>query len=200
MNNARHLFPLDEFCAQAGRPAPHTEFIPGDEVPEPYRSLLVHRHDMTPTLEQFYGSDIHLEILSREQWGEAYFRQVVLRLNGSELPVEFGANKISLELFSAALRDLILEERVPLGHLLRVHHIHHTNHPQAFLRVHPDEFICRALGLAEAPVLYGRRNTLRDPQGRPLSEIVEILPPAGVIKSSQGGGLGVGADAATARG
>jgi len=27
-------------------------------------------------------------------------------------------------------------------------------------------------------VLYGRRNTLFDPQQRPLAEIVEILPPA----------------------
>jgi len=26
--------------------------------------------------------------------------------------------------------------------------------------------------------LYGRRNTLFDPQERPLAEIVEILPPA----------------------
>ena len=34
-----------------------------------------------------------------------------------------------------------------------------------------------ALKLTGAQVLYGRRNTLFDPKGRSLAEIVEILPP-----------------------
>ena len=38
--------------------------------------------------------------------------------------------------------------------------------------------INEALRLSGANVLYGRRNTLYDPEGRPLAEIVEILPPA----------------------
>ena len=33
------------------------------------------------------------------------------------------------------------------------------------------------LKLRQAQLLYGRRNTLFDPQGRRLAEIVEILPP-----------------------
>ena len=38
--------------------------------------------------------------------------------------------------------------------------------------------INEALKLSGAHVLFGRRNTLFDPQGNPLAEIVEILPPA----------------------
>jgi hypothetical protein len=48
-------------------------------VPAPYHSLLVHNNDMTPTLENFHDSRIHLEILQSEQRGNFYFRTVVLR-------------------------------------------------------------------------------------------------------------------------
>jgi chorismate-pyruvate lyase len=178
------LFPLDEFYAQAGLPLPKVDFIPGDQVPEPCRSLLVHMRDMTPTLEDFYASDIHLQILRRQQRGEYYYREVVLRLDGSNLPVEFGANKISLQLFSPELRRLILEEHIPLGHLLKVHQVPHTNRPQAFLRVEPDDLINRSMGLPPCHTLYGRRNTLWAPQGQPLSEIVEILPPPTLVKNA----------------
>jgi chorismate-pyruvate lyase len=172
-----HLFPLDEFYAQAGMALPPIDVIAGDQLPEPYRRLLYHNHDMTPTLEDYYGCDIHLEILRRRQEGEFYFREVVLRLDGANTPVEFGANKISLERFSPDVRQLILAEHLPLGHILKVHEVPHSSRPQAYFRVHSDVFMSRSLGLAEPQVIYGRRNTLRDPQGRPMSEIVEILAP-----------------------
>ena len=35
-----------------------------------------------------------------------------------------------------------------------------------------------AFGLTGKHVLYGRRNTLSNPEGHPLAELVEILPPA----------------------
>ena len=61
-----YVFPLDEFYARSGLALPKIERVAGEEVPEPYRSLLVHQNDMTPTLENFHGASIHLEILSRE--------------------------------------------------------------------------------------------------------------------------------------
>ncbi|MBM3882958.1 MAG: hypothetical protein FJ387_25105 [Verrucomicrobia bacterium] len=173
-----YIYPLDDFYARAGLPLPEIEVIPGDVVPEPYKTLLVHRNDMTPTLEDHYGCDIHLEILNREERGNFYFREVVLRLDKNEQPVEFGANKITLNLFSPPVRRLILEERIPLGHLLKVHKVPHHGCPKAFLRVQSDDLINRSFGLAGTQTLYGRRNTIWDEEERPLSEIVEILPPA----------------------
>lgn len=173
------LYPLTEFYARYGRALPTVTAVEGSDVPEPYQSLLVHRRDMTPTLEDFYGCDIHLEILHREQVGDLYFRQVVLRLNDSDRAVEFGANKIRLDFYPPEIRDLILAEHLPLGHILKVFGLPHTSLPQAFLRVESDAFINQSLGLVAREELYGRRNTLRDPLGRPLSEIVEILAPPG---------------------
>ena len=179
------VYPLDEFYARAGLPLPKIERVAGDEVPEPYRSLLVHERDMTPTLENFHHSAIHLRILQREQRGDFYFRQVALQLTGSNKPVEFGANKVSLLLFPAKARQLILEERVPLGRILRDCEIGHTTIAKAFFRIIPDELICEALALKKAVVLYGRRANILDMQKRPLSEIVEILPPAQNLSQSK---------------
>jgi hypothetical protein len=170
------VYPLDDFYARAALPLPSIERIEGEQMPEPYRSLLVHGRDMTPTLESFHGSDIHLKILKREQRGDFYFREVVLLLDGSEMPVEFGANKVNLVLFPPKARQLILDERLPLGRILKDCEISHTTFAKAFFRVAPDELISSVLNLKAPGWLYGRKATILDGQKRPLSEIVEILP------------------------
>ena len=170
-------YPLDDFYAQSGMALPLIEAVSGAEVPEPYQSLLVHQDDMTPTLEKFYGDTIHIRVLHREHREDVYFREVVLVTDKDEKPVEFGAIKINLALFSPAARQEILEERLPLGHILADCTVIHTSRPKAFLRVQSDALINSVLKLEGAHTLYGRRNTLWDPQQRPLAEIVEILPP-----------------------
>jgi hypothetical protein len=172
-----YVYPLDDFYARAGLPLPAIERIQGTEVPEPYRSLLVHEKDMTPTLENFHQTEIHLRTLSSEQRGDFYFREVALQLVGSARPVEFGANKVSLILFPPKARQLILEERLPLGRILKDCQIPHSTVAKAFFRVQPDNLIKEVLGMPQAKLLYGRKATILDAQKRPLSEIVEILPP-----------------------
>jgi chorismate-pyruvate lyase len=170
------VHPLDEFYAAAGQPLPPLNQVDGEAVPEPYRTLLVHQNDMTPTLEKVHGGPVHLQVLGRRRKGDAYFREVILRLDGSNQPVEFGAIKINLERFTPAARRQILEEHLPLGHILHEYKIPHTSRPSAYLRLASDKLINEVLGLTGAQVLYGRRNTLYDPQQRSLAEIVEILP------------------------
>jgi hypothetical protein len=172
------VHPLDEFYAQAGQPLPPLNQIDGEAVPEPYKSLLVHRNDMTPTLERFHRHNIHLQVLGHRRKGDVYFREVVLRLDDSNAAVEFGAIRINLALFAPATREKILREHLPLGHILEEDKISHTSRPSAYLRLASDKLINEFLDLSGAQVLYGRRNTLFDPQNRPLAEIVEILPPA----------------------
>jgi len=172
-----YAHPLDDFYARAGLRLPKIERIVGDKMPEPYRSLLVHGTDMTPTLEKYHGAEIHLRILGREQRGDFYFREVVLQLDGTDQPVEFGAIKISLALFPPRARQLILGERLPLGTILRLCEVNHSTVAKAFFQLESDELINRALGLRATAALYGRRANILDSQKRPLSEIVEILPP-----------------------
>ena len=171
------LYPLDVVYAQVGAPLPPASRIAGEEVPEPYKQLLVHRNDMTPTLEAFHGDRIHLRVSRWRLEGESYLRQVVLLLNGSDRPVEFGAIVIHTDRFPPAAREVILEGQSPLGTILATHGIEHTSCPQAFLRVLSNDGINEALGLSPPQVLYGRRNVLSDSGGEKRAEVLEILPP-----------------------
>jgi chorismate-pyruvate lyase len=175
--SASIAYPLDEFYARSGLTLPPLDQLEGEAVPAPYKTLLVHERDMTSTLESFHHGGIHLRLVSREQRGDEYFREVVLALDGSERPVEFGAIQINLGRFPQKAREQILEERFPLGHILKDHAIQYLSRPKAFLRIASDQTINGLLHLTGAHLLYGRRNTLLDRAGNSLAEIVEILPP-----------------------
>ena len=179
--------PLDEFYARSGLALPPLEQIEGEAVPEPYKTLLVHDRDMTSTLEGFHGAGVHLRLLSRAETNQDYFREVLLLLDGTEKPVEFGAIQIHLARFPDRTRLEILQECYPLGHVLKEHNIPFLSCPQAFLRIASDKLINGLLHLQGAHVLYGRRNTLLNPAGESLAEIVEILPPALVTSRTAGG-------------
>ena len=184
------LYPLDLFYAEAGLPLPSFSRVAGEEVPEPYRRLLVHTNDMTPTLEAFHREKIHLRLVRRHIEGDAYCRQVILTTDESERPVEFGAIVIHTQHFPPAAREQILGGYTPLGTILAEHGVRHESCPQGFFQVMSDAEMNRALGLA-APgqekswVLYGRRNLLLAPEGWRLAEVLEILPPERGIGSGE---------------
>jgi len=170
------LYPLNRFYAEAGRSLPLIHQISDAEIPEPYRRLLVHEDDMTPTLEAFHGEHAGLRVIARHLDGDILSRMVVLTLNGSARPVEFGAILIYLNHFPPEAREAILACRRPLGTILTTHYIQHTSCPQAFFKVQSDALMNEALGLKESGALYGRRNMLFTPENRILADIVEILP------------------------
>jgi chorismate-pyruvate lyase len=171
------LFPLTAFYTRAALAPPLASQVAGEDVPEPYRQLLVHDSDMTPTLEAFHGECIHLQLLALRQDDDALWRQVVLMLDDSRRPVEFGAIVIYLRHFPPAAREEVLECRTPLGTILRDHHIEHQSRPLTFIQVASDAVMNEALHLLEPQALYGRRNVIRNLAGNELADIVEILPP-----------------------
>jgi len=174
---ANFVYPLSELYSRAKVALPRIEAVPADVLPESLQPLLVHNNDLTPMLEEFHKSRIHLEIVNKDRRGGFYFREVVLRLDHDEKPVEFGANKIFVGLFPEEAQELIQLEQVPLGRILKDCGLRHQTEAKAFLRVEPDEHIARALELENPIPLYGRKTVVSDLKGRPLSEIVEILPP-----------------------
>lgn len=172
------LRPLLPLHAATGQVLPSVEVISGGDMPEPYRTLLVHNRDMTRTLESHHGAPIRLRLLSTRRDGEVYRRTVALVTEAEGKVVEFGATEAHLERIPEPWRGLIVEGRLPLGGILNRSGIPYQSRPSAYFRTRGDTVIRSALGVSGEPWLYGRRNTLSDAEGLPLAEIVEILPPA----------------------
>ena len=151
--------------------------LSGSDVPEPYRSLLVHDRDMTPTLAEAYRRNMQLRILKRVLRDDVLAREIVLEVEGDGRVVVYAGIKIYLEHFPREARRLILEGVQPFGMILRGQGIVHFSRPEAFIQVDADEVINQALGLTGRSVLYGRRSALWNSPQVPLAHVLEILPP-----------------------
>jgi chorismate-pyruvate lyase len=169
--------PLVESYGLQGLTLPQIDNIGAEEIPDPYRSLLAHRNDMTPTLEEFHGDRIRLDVLQRRETEGGLLREVLLLLNQTAHPVEYGAISIHLDSFDSIQRKVILEGVDPFGRILQDFAIEHEDRPSAFFRVQPDDHIQQALKLDTPVPLFGRRNTIVNHNEIPLAEIVEILAP-----------------------
>jgi hypothetical protein len=171
------LYPLTLFCQNGGHPLPSYEVIAGPDVPQPYRGLLVHNGDMTSRLANFFGGDIVLEVLHCENTPEAYRREVVLHIESTGISVEYGAIEIDLTAFSGELRDLILEQHLPLGGLLNRFGVRYRSEPKGFIKLGADAVMQRVFAMPDAHEFYGRCNVLLGEGDRVLARIVEVLRP-----------------------
>ncbi|MBE7542359.1 MAG: hypothetical protein M9913_13330 [Bryobacteraceae bacterium] len=178
MNPAGQLKPLAGMYAGMGLALPRVRLVEPSLVPEPYRRLLVHRQDMTPTLEAAHGASLHLRVIRHTVSEELMDRLVVLELDGSGVAVEVGAIQIHLARLPDLARVSVLAMQEPFGAILRDHGLQHSSEPSAFFEIAPDALIADALGTNGVAALHGRASTIRDAQGEILAEVVEILPPA----------------------
>lgn len=152
------------------------EELRGSEVPAPYRALLVHERDMTGTLEAFCGQRVRLRPLAVERAGSVLRRRVLLVSEGDGRTVELGAIRIHLDCFDAASRRAVLEGVVPLGAILGAHGVAYTCHPRLYFRLRGASALDPSLASVGDAPLYGRVNAIRDGSGRPLADVVEVLP------------------------
>src|SRR5438270_7717748 len=113
------LYPLDVVYEWSGVLKPSARAVSPYDIPLPYRSLLVHESDMTMTLEQHFGNRIGLRVLSTFSRGGWYYRRVLLVQEYSGRPVEMGAIRMDLSVFSRRVRAQIMSNDVPLGRILR---------------------------------------------------------------------------------
>ena len=170
------LLPFHFFYEKAGVDLPDFRFIPGEEVPYPYRSLLVHSNDMTPTLAAFHHSKLYLEVHEHESSDAFVMRLVTLHAAASDAPVEYGAIAIQLSALPEEMQAQVRAGRKPLGALLGEYAVEHYGRPAAYFSVPADERIARSLHQRPGEILYGRCNQLLDRDGIVFADIVEILP------------------------
>jgi chorismate-pyruvate lyase len=171
------LCPLAGFYNGTAFGLPDVWEIGSGEMPEPYRSLLVHERDMTTTLENFHGGRTHVRVLNSKVVNGVYQREVILALDATNQPVEFGAVTIHLDVLPEKTQHTIISARRPLGGILIEHGIRFQSRPKAFIRTISDDIIGHALRVIPGQALYGRCNVLLTDHDQVIADIVEILPP-----------------------
>ena len=169
------LYPLDLVYRRAGIDVPHVEVVQADDIPLPYRTLLVHDSDMTLTLERHFGGRVMLRPLSTFTNRGSYFRRVLLVQEYAGQPVEMGAIRMELDAFGEKIRQQIVKNEIPLGRLLRDGRFQYTSRVKAFLQVTPNPEMMGVFWMREPRVLYGRRTEIMR-RGVKIGDIVEVLP------------------------
>ena len=172
---------------------PTVDDLPGSEIvmpgwiPPPYYQLLVHPHHMTVTVEDFYRDKVDVEVLEKEQTGEAYSRKILLRLQTSQRVVQFGIVRIDLTYCSAPVRAAIVEGRTPLGRILIEHNVLRHIEPMVFFRVHPSAKMAEWFGIPTKTSTYGRIGVIYCDE-KPAIEVLEIVARSEVKDRRQGTG------------
>src|SRR6516162_7042913 len=155
---------------------PEYEFVPADEVPEPYRGLLVHEHHMTVTVEAHHGGAVDVRILARRHNGNSYARKILLALHHNGRVVQFGIMNINLDFCSPAVREEIVAGQTPLGRILIEHDVLRRIEPTAYLRVIPGAAMMNWFSLERPKPTYGRLAFIHCDH-KPAVELLEIVRP-----------------------
>ena len=74
------------------------------DMPDPYRSLLVHEGDMTSRLEAHHESPIKVSRLRSSSNGRLYYRDVMLQTEPDDKPTEYGAIEVNLNALQRKLK------------------------------------------------------------------------------------------------
>jgi chorismate-pyruvate lyase len=169
------LYPLDATYRQVGVQPPAVKEITPDEIPLPYRSLLVHDSPMTLTLEGHFGGRVALRPLSVLSRGQLYCRRILLVLEASGRPVEMGAISLKLDSFGRRIASQIQQSEMPLGRVLGECGVKYKSEPRAFLSVTPNAEMMAVFWMPESRTLYGRRTEIIY-EGAKIGDVVEVLP------------------------
>ena len=155
---------------------PHAESVPADDVPEPYRQLLVHTHHMTVTVERFYGDPVDVTVLACRRDGDEYARKILLSLHASHKVVQFGLVRINLGVCPPAVKAEIVDGKTPLGRVLIQHDMLRRIEPVGYLRLRLSERMAEWFGVVAGAETFGRLGVIYTGDA-PAVEVLEILAP-----------------------
>jgi chorismate-pyruvate lyase len=152
------------------------EYVVDDEVPPPYRNLLVHDQHMTVTVEAHHGSLVDVRVLEDRLEGDVYARKILLALQSNGRIVQFGLVRIRLDFVSPEVRAEITSRKTPLGRILIQHNVLRTIEPTSFLRVLPGPAMMEWFGLKAPTPTFGRTAVITC-DDQPAIEVLEIVAP-----------------------
>lgn len=162
------------------------ERVQPEEVPEPYRSLLVHEHHMTVTLERHHGTEVDLVVRDRKWVDNLYCRRLLLTAGEEAKVVLVGIIRFHMSRCSETVRQQVEAEKTPLGKILMEHCSLRRIQPHAYLRVALDGELRRLFGSSpDDRHAYGRTAIITC-HHRPVVELLEVVFAEEVRASADG--------------
>src|SRR5262249_18712123 len=153
--------------------------IAASDLPQPYHRLLVHKHHMTVTVEEFYHSPVDVRVLVSRRNGNEYARKSLLVAQSVGRVVQFGLVRINLGVCSEAVRNEVIEGKTPLGGILIRHNMLRRIEPVAYLRVILSAEMAKWFNVAPDTTSFGRVGLIYTGE-RPVVEVLELLAPVPV--------------------
>ena len=150
--------------------------IPASTTPEPYKTLLVHEHHMTVTMESYHGCSVDVRILDRKLEGDDYCRKILLLKSGTDTVVQYGIVRLHLQFVSPAVRDEILAGDIPLGRVLIKHDVLRQIDLGAILKISPGPELIKHFRCQPGEITYGRLATIFCDQ-KPAIDLLEVSAP-----------------------
>lgn len=164
------LFPEEESLVL------QADHIPRDLTPEPYKSLLVHGHHMTVTMEEFHQSPVDVRVLEQRQAGSLYCRKITLVKSGTDQVVQFGIVRFNFDFVTTEIRDEILKGQTPLGRILINYNVLRHIDLGAIVKLVTGPGLCRYLNTSQGTTTYGRMATIFC-NHRPALDLLEVSAP-----------------------
>jgi chorismate-pyruvate lyase len=150
--------------------------VSADEMPQPYRDLLAHRHHMTVTVEAHHHSPVDVQVLDRKSEGNYYSRRILLTRQSDGRVVQFGIMRVNFAYLSPEVRREIESEDIPLGRVLINHNVLREIELSSLWKVEPGPDLCQCLGISPGQIAYGRTAIIHC-NGEPGVELLEIVTP-----------------------
>lgn len=170
LNELTGLFPGGEPLIQKA------EHVPSALTPEPYKSMLVHEHHMTVTMETYHRSRVEVRVLDRRTVGESYCRKILLVKEGTDDVVQFGIVRFNFDYVTPAVKQAILSEQIPLGRVLIDHNVLRHIDLGAILRITAGPGLAAIMPIEVGGVTYGRMATIFC-NHQPAVDLLEISSP-----------------------
>lgn len=152
------------------------EYIPSSTTPEPYKSLLVHEHHMTVTMEQMHGGPVTVQVLASKYVDDTYSRKITLTCTTTGQVVQFGIVRFNFAYVTDAVRDEIVAGKTPLGRVLINHNVLRHIDLGAIVRLEAGPGLAKAFGCETGETTYGRLATIFC-NGRPAVDLLEVSRP-----------------------
>ncbi len=168
---------LAEMCVgfnDAGALVVDCEAVKPEEMPAPYRQMLVHEEHMTHALRRFHHKPVDLYVMEAHHENDLYSRKIFLTKANTAYTVEYGLVRLDLRYVEEEVRKEILKQKTPLGAVLTNFNVLRRIEPKWFLRFPQNSTVLNWMGDRDRKATYGRLGTIYC-NHEPAVEVLEIV-------------------------